>query len=151
MVIFLKIFLILINQKGTPTQKDSWWLTGLNFFKKQSLAAISSQGPLMRTALQGEACSDLPASALNSCCRCSCHLSQPDKGVPGLLFLPTGQSFPLPIRAVQLQPTRVALFWPIRRMPFEPIKLQSFGVLICMRIGQSGTRPVVHISQLPSG
>ena len=32
--------------------------------QKQSLAAISAQGPLIQTAIQGEACSELPAQTM---------------------------------------------------------------------------------------
>lgn len=44
---------------------------------KQTLAAISSQGPLMQTTLQRSACTKLPVSTLNCLLAlCFCHLSQ---------------------------------------------------------------------------
>ena len=40
----------------------------------------------------------------------------------------------------------MTLFWPIRPVPFGPIKLQRFGVLICIMTDQSGTRESVKVS-----
>lgn len=70
------------------------------------------------------------------------------KGVPGILFEPIGQrGFFHSGKAVWLyphkhlhQPNRAAPSWPIRTVPFEPIKLWGFGFLICMRTDQTGTR-----------
>ena len=45
---------------------------------------------------------------------------------------------PFPINQLLHQPNRAALFWPIRTMPYGPIMLWRFRVLICMRTNQSG-------------
>lgn len=66
-------------EKEDTYQEGHLWLTGLRLKnktnkEKQSLAAISTLGP----ALLGEACTELPASALNCLSAlCFCHLSQP--------------------------------------------------------------------------
>ena len=38
------------------------------------------------------------------------------------------------------QPIRTTPSWPIRTVTFGPIKLWGFGVQVCMRTNQSGTR-----------
>lgn len=42
-----------------PTKKGSLWLNLKN--NNNSLAAVSTQGPVMQTELKGEACTELPA------------------------------------------------------------------------------------------
>ena len=77
---YIKKITLWILRKKISTKKGFWWLTGLKLKQKphphpQSLAAVSTQGPLMQTALQGEVCTVLPAAALNRLG--FCHLNQP--------------------------------------------------------------------------
>ena len=109
------------------------------------------QGPLMQIAFQAKAYSKLPDSTLNClsvlcfCIQVCCY-----KGVPGILFQPLGLYSSCPIGAAQFQQTRAALFWPIRTVPFGPVKLQGVGALICMRTDQSETKGQVFCLYNPT-
>lgn len=108
----------------------------------------------MQTSLRGEAYTGPPACAL-SCLPALCFglLANLTKDFLESCFNhSTDWGFLHPTWVVRLWPTRTALFWPIRTVPFEPIKLREFGLLICIRMDQSGTRggTSVYISQLPS-
>lgn len=111
---------------------------------KPSLATISLQRSLTQTAFKENApLSYLPPALHCFSALCFCHLSQllqrsswnPVSNNRTKTF-----SVQSAISHQHLhQPFRVAPFWP-RKVPFGPIKLQGFGVLICMRTDQSGTR-----------
>ena len=101
-------------------KKGSWWLPELNFKnkqiktkkQKQSLAAIFAQGPPSKLHFTERACIHC----------CSAIWASPSKGVPEILFQPSGLSLSPPIK--------VALFGPIRN--------------------QAGVGTYVYIRQLPS-
>lgn len=63
-------------RKKMPTEKGFLWLNWAQIYRNSS-AAIATQRPLTQTALEGEACTEPPASAVN--CRpalSSLHLSE---------------------------------------------------------------------------
>lgn len=88
----------------------------------------------MQTAHKGEGCTELPAYTVFLPCE------------PALLkeflesyFIQKDWGFLHPIGSAQLYPHQ-HLHGPIRAMPFGPSKLWAYGVLICMRMNQSGAR-----------
>lgn len=126
-------------RKKMHAEKGSWWLSWAQMSKKQSLAAISKQGPPTQASLQGEGGpSCLPAPAL--------QLLPPSAPQRGSWHpASSGRSCPHPVRAAHLCPhqlftCRVALFRPVRTVPFRPIGWRGFGVLIRIRTDQSGAR-----------
>lgn len=123
--------------------------------QNQSLAVVSKQGPLTQTALQSEACTKLPAS----CMHC----------LP-TLFLPMSQPWRSswnPVSVSRMEASRSNWSWaaisPINIFKDQSEQLysgqswqclwtnqmQGFGVLICIRMDQSGTRigTSIYISQ----
>lgn len=72
-------------RKKIPAKKGSWRLTGLKF-KKQSLAAVSTQGHLTQTVFHGEDCAELPDYTVFLPSE-----SAPIKGVPRIMFQPIGR------------------------------------------------------------
>lgn len=122
--------------------------------EKQSLAADSTQGPLLHTALQGRSLHWTAACIV-------CLPSEPDliKEFRNIISTNRTQAFTIQWELCSYiphhihQPIRNALFWPIRTVPFEPIKLWGFGVLICVRTGQSGIRSgtfLLYVSSPPA-
>ena len=120
-------------RKKIPTKQGSSWLTGLKF-KKQSLAAISTQGSLTQTTRQGEAYTELPA--------CTVFLpSEPAfyKGVLGILFQPIGLRLSLPTQTCAAPVNQYGSILTNQDRAIRT-KQQESGVLIRMRTDQSGTR-----------
>ena len=107
--------------------------------KKQSLAATFAQGLSGKLPFSESPVLNCLPLHWTGFLHCFCHLSQAlHKCFLESYFNQNVGGFPYPIRAVPLSPIRKALFWPIRTVSFRPFR--GFWILICMGMGQSGTK-----------
>ena len=143
-----------------PEEKKDTYKEGLlvanwaENFKKQSLAAISAQGPLTPATLHREASTGLPASVLNCLPSLrSCHLSQPFLKVSRNLFQPIGlRLFPIQLEIHSSSQSEQLYSNQSRPRLFEQSKFEALELSFAWQYTYQGpgVRSPVCISQLLS-